>query len=264
MSSAQIDQVQNFDELASLRSTLLSGLAGKSEAEYPEDFAKLAQLEDKIVSLKQASLKKEFADKAKDGLVPLPVLNPLELELGAKPQASASKWAAVLQLVQAEKSKTNAKIAELATKAAGESNPSEKVGIYDRLAALSGKDEWKAKRDDIINLLVTDIRKALQDESLDPALREKLAVIKSLRRGDATLLDEMIGVDAKIYEKQFFDALAEGKADDAYKVLVSMSEANDFAMIKDKLAPTSQKMGDLFTALANDSVKDPGNLAQSF
>jgi curli biogenesis system outer membrane secretion channel CsgG len=256
--------MQNYDELLALREKLASGLAGKSQADYPDDFAALSQVEDKIIALKKSSLSNQLSAKRSNGLVPLPYLNTLESELTGAPKASSSKWASVLKLVQDEKSKTNAKIAELASKAAGELKVAEQIEVYNELSILSGRSEWKAKRDDLLNQLVADIRKASKEESFDPDLREKLAVIKLLRGDDKTLVDEMIGVDAKIYEKQFFSALGEGKADDAYKTLVQMSEAKDFELIKGKLAPTSQKMGDLFTALANDSVKDAGNLSQSY
>jgi len=265
ISPADVQAIQNYDELVSMREKLVAGLAGKSQESYAEDFATLAQIESQIVEVKKNELTSMFTAKRQgDGVIAKPELNTLLSQLSGAAPVAADKWAPILALVNGEISKTDAFTKQLAAKAASSADPLAKVSMYDQLAALDGGANWAEARDKIVNDLVAQVRNASEGEALGQDTREKLALIKKLRGDDAALVDEMIGVDAKIYEKDFFNYLAEGDADSAYKTLETMSSANDFTAIKGKLAPTSQKMAELFDALAKESVADSSKLAQSY
>ncbi len=265
LSPAQIQEVRNYDELVSMHATLSSGLAGKSQAEYADDYAALAQIEAQIVDVKKSELSSQFAAKRlANGAVPQPLLEATLSDLKASAPVPVAKWQAVLGAVEGELARTQATATELEGKVAAESDSQTQVKLYEELYAVTGQETWKAKSDELLDKLVEDVRAAVTNESFDEATKNKVDLIKSIRGEDASLLDEMIGVDAKIYAKRFFDFLGEGLADLAYKTLVTMSEANDFPAIKDKLTPTSEKMANYFTALADESVKSPENLSQSY
>ena len=265
LSSAQLQEIQSYDELVGMRQSLATKLVGKEPVDYGEDFAALAQIDAQIVALKKSELATLFASKRLDnGVVPLPILSALESGVINSAQIPEGKWQAVVDAVQVETTKTQSLLAELKVKAGVESDPSMQVGLYEQLYQVSGDSAWQAKSDALVEALVAEVRSAAESESFDDETRKKIELIKGIRPQDGALVDEMIGVDAKIYAKRFFDFLGEGNADNAYKTLVRMSGASDFLAIKDKLTPTSQKMADYFTALAVDSVKSPENLSQSY
>ena len=265
LSPSQIKQLQNYDELVGLYMKLSQGLAGKAEADYPEDYAALAQIEAQIIELKKAELSSQFAEVRLDsGVVPEKRLMLLETALTESAPLPAEKWASVLNLIGVEQERTANYVAELEGKLSETEGVDSKVALYDELYTVTRDDKWQTQRDDIVEGLLADIREAAASEELDEGIQEKITIVKSYLGEDAVLIDELVGVDAKIYEKRFFDTVGQGQADEAYNILVQMSEANDFDAIKGKLAPTSQKMADYFTALADDSVKSPENLSQSF
>lgn len=265
LSAEQIDVMQNFDELVAMREKLAAGLAGKTKEKYAEDFATLGRIESKIASVKKSDLLSKFdAERTTDGVIAKPTLSALLTSLRSEAPVSAEKWAPVLTLVEKELGKTNAYISGLTQKLGAESDPLKKVVSLDQLAKVDGESDWSAQRDTLLSDLVAQVRKASEGDALGQDTRSKLAVIKQLSGDDAALLDEMIGVDAKIYEKDFFNFLADGDADSAYQTLETMASANDFPTIKDKLAPTSQKMAEYFDALAKESVSDSSKLKQSY
>lgn len=265
LSPSQIKQIQNVDELVAMRTKLAAGLQGKPETDYGEDFAALAQIDSQVIELKKAELATLFASKRlESGVVAQAELSAAAQNLTANPLLPADKWQRVLAAVQLESDKTRAYAGSLQDKAAAASDPTEKLSIYDELALVTGDSAWEGKRDALVKSLVAEVRQASETESFDDETRKKISIIKEILKDDAALTDEMTGVDAKIYQKTFFDQLGEGKTDDAYLTLVQMSEAKDFAALKEKLAPTSESMADLFTAKADESVKDPSNLEQSY
>jgi len=240
LSVAQIKELQNYDELVAMREKLVAGLAGKPQADYAEDFAVLAQVESQITNVKKEELSSIFASKRLDeGVVAKPELTALLDGLKANTPVSADKWAPILALVETELKKTESYTNGLESKVGSEEDPLKKVALYDELAKVDGSEKWASQREMLIDGLIEQVRKASEGEEFDQETRETLALIKQFSGDDAELLDEMIGVDAKIYEKDFFNFLAEGDADSAYQTLETMSGANDFVAIKGKLAPTN-------------------------
>ncbi len=265
VTSADIQSVQSLDELVALRAPLAAALNGKAEADYSADFATLAQMDAQIVELKIAELTTLLdTRRLESGVVPLNQLEALRDDLAANPLLPEVQWQPVLAFVTAEGVKTGQRIAELEAEVETETNPQVQVTLFDELHQTTGYASWQSKRDELIAALLANIRNAAQSDSYDDSLLDKVELIKQIHGDDAALLDEMITVDAQVYAKLYFDALAAGEPDQAHALLKQMSGTEDFPAIQDKLAPTSQKMADYFTALAEESVKDPENLAQSY
>jgi hypothetical protein len=243
LTSSQIKQINNYDELLKLRQTLLNGLVGKSQADFAEDYASLAQIESQLVELKKNQLATTLAAARSDqGFVSLDLLDNLLQEASSNPAASDDRWSAVIAQLEGERAKTSAEAEKLEASLEGQAL-NERVATYDALFALTGSGQWQQKRDQEVDALVADIREASASEEFDESIQEKIEVVRNLRGDDASLVDELIGVDARIYAKRYFDALSDGAADKAYDVLLAMSEAKDFEAIKGKLEATSEKNG---------------------
>ncbi|MFT7560451.1 MAG: curli biogenesis system outer membrane secretion channel CsgG [Flavobacteriales bacterium] len=264
LSASQIQLINNYDELVNLRKTLTAGLVGKLHADYADDYAALAQIDSQLVELKKAQLSTHIASaRLPSGVVSLSVLDNLDSVNTAT--VDATKWAEVYALIDVEKVKTRKRIETIEEGLSAENlDTAGRIDILGILHELTGSDQWLNKQDAEIESIISDIRAATAAEEFDADIRAKIALVRQVRGNDAALVDELISVDAKIYAKSYFDALASGSADSAYDILVTMSQAKDFLAIKEKLTPSSEKMADYFTALAVQSVEKIENLPQSY
>lgn len=265
VSVTDVGSNSNPQELAQLRAQLKTHLDGKLPADYAEDYAVLAAIDARLLALREAEVTQYFSEKRlENGFVPQPAILALSSRLGDGSPIPAEKWKAIDGMIALERGKTEQEVGKQVSSLASETDVKAKLTFLGSLYALTGDTKWQAERDSIVNALVVDIRQASQSEEFTGDIQEKVELVREIKGDDSALVDELIGVDAKIYAKRFFDALGDGNADKAYGILVQMSEANDFVAIKGKLAATSQKMAEFFTAQADESVKSVENLAQSF
>ncbi|SMF52498.1 hypothetical protein SAMN02745866_03335 [Alteromonadaceae bacterium Bs31] len=271
VSLEDIQTMQSLDELTALYTSLEQGLAGKEESEYASDFAALAQVQEQILLLQKSALETSLEqsrlgdDSDYTSLVPLPALQKIGEGLNNVAGLDESTWANLTALVDKESTSTKSAIDILAKKIENKSSSGEqRIDFYQSLYTLSGDEAWRTKQESEVDALLVLIREATEAEAYDEQLQSKIALVKAALKDNAEILDEMIDVDAKIYAKKYFDALSNGDADSAYKTLQTLSQADDFSAVMDKLKPSSQKMAEYFTALADESVTKPENLGQSY
>ncbi len=271
VSQEEIQAMQSLDQLLPLRKRLAESLAGKSVTDYADQFASLANVDEQILSLQQAALETSLEQSRLGGdsdyakLIPLPALQKISEGLNNLAGLDEKLWSALPALVDKEKNATDEAIQALSSQLTAEDIGGEqRIDLYQNLYSLSGDKEWQTKLESEVDSLLAAIREASEAESFDDKLQSKIALVKSARKDDAEIFDEMIGVDAKIYARKYFDALSNGDADSAYKTLLTLSQADDFSAVMGKLKPSSQKMAEYFTALADESVNNPENLNQSY
>ncbi len=266
-----IQNLQNRAELQSLLQQLKTDLQGKDPQLYASDIGKIAILEDQIVNVVKNQLETRLtAVRLPSGLVPLNILSEESGKLTVNSLIPATKWRTLTERVDAEKAKTNEVLGSEKAKI-GNATDQERLALLDTLYSLSGDQSWLNQKQQQLQeqeirltQLVDEIEAAQAGEEIDPNLQEKIAEAKRLAMGNNEIIDRLIGVDADIYQQRFFAALAEGEADKAYEIFHVLSSSDDFDKYKEKLSGTSQKMADYFIALADESVKDPKNLRQSF
>jgi len=266
----EIQVLDNIDELITLRTSLSEKLLNKKQTENESDFALLSKIDDRIIFLQKSNLETKLNenrlndDSQYKHLVPLTALTQLSSTLENSAGIKEDKWSVLHAIVEKESKDTLQTIANLSTEAESASDGEKRIKLYQRIYSLSGDDQWQQKITSEVEQLLASIREASNEEHFDEELQSKVALVKEARKGDASLVDELVGIDAKIYAKKYFDFLADGDADNAYKTLSTLSKSEDFSAVLGKLKPSSQKMAEYFTALAEQSVEKPENLKQSY
>ena len=261
---SSIAQTSNFDALLGQYKQALAQLTGKSEAQYPSDFALLKKMAAKLVELKSAEAQLDMqANQLESGEVPLALLQKYKSELTSL-SLDKLNWSALNAELDSRIAATKKSVAAKQSQLGKGISLADKLVVLDDLNKLTGDPTWIAQRNTIIDNLVEEIRQAKKSGTLTTDLREKIEIIKENRAEDQELVEEMIAASAEIYKKDYFDAIGEGDADEAYLVFVSMKKSKDFDQIKASLTDSSKNMVDYFVALADSSVKDPTNLSQSY
>jgi hypothetical protein len=261
-----IKETNDYGKLVSQLQESQLVLQGKDPKRYAADFSLLEALKDRIVEVKKQDLVALFkSSRLENGLVPLSVLNDQQSSLEINPIGDPERWAPLVQMLDQELDKAKQGIKEMARRyEEGKLTDKEQLLLLDDLYRTSGNSDWMERRKEFVDGLIEEIRQAKRDGLLSEELKPKLEIVKQERAENKTLIKELIAVDAAIYQQDYFNALSNGDADKAYQILVSMSQAKDFTDLKSSLADTTQKMVDYFVALADESVKDPAKLPQSY
>ena len=143
----------------------------------------------------------------------------------------------------------------------------ERLAALDSLSALHGAGtEEQVAYADQKSALLKDLRtkadEAIQEEDYDDAQR-MLTAIAAVAPQDAAVDEKLVEVDAKLFEKRFYDALASNRPDDAYQALVTLSESPNFDKVRPRLANSADVMADHFVTLGA-GASESGEWANSF
>ncbi len=265
VSPAQIEQLSSYADVLSMYQNASVALQGKDPIAFASDLETLKKLGAKLAELKLQGVKAEFdAARLESGEVPSNVIKAAQAD-AKTPPTPAAQWKPVNDYLAEEFAKTDAsvksRIDELET---GNLSDQSRLVVMDDLYRLSGNESWLAQRNEFVDKLIEEIRQARAEGKLDADIQPKIDLVLENRADDAALKEELVSVSAEIYQSDYFKALGNGLADEAYKVFVKMSESKNFEAIKEKLSSVSEKMVDYFIAEADESVKSPDNLAQSY
>jgi len=261
----QIEQMSNYADVLTMYKSASTALQGKAPALFAADFATLDTLGRRLAELRATELSDEFdAARLSGGEVPYNVLKPAADE-AQNPPTSAEQWKAVAELIAKESATTDKSIqegnAQLGNPKLADEN---RLVAMDDLYRLTGDRVWLDKRNEFVDELIEEIRQAKAAGALTTDLQPKIDLVLENRAEDKVLKQELVAVTAEIYQTDYFKALGDGQADVAYKVFIKMSESKNFDAIKESLAGVSKKMVDYFVAEADQSVKNPQLLAQSY
>ena len=263
--SEQVASSEDFSSLYQLYQQALTAVEGKDRTQFPDVFKTLSEMSEKLVSLKREEITSQLdASKLDSGQIPLNKLSEVNKEI-ASYTLPGLNWQSIQQLISTAKEATTTAITQKQTDLEKqEVSTADKLVALDDLYNLTNDNSWQDKRNSIIDGIVEEIRAAKEAGNLTPDIREKIEIVRQNRADDKVLADELITMSAEIFQQDYFKSLSDGDADKAYQTFLAMKESNDFEQIKTKLTDSSQNMVDYFVALADDSVKQPENLAQSY
>lgn len=209
------------------------------------------------------------AARLPSGQVPLEAFGALDARMQKLARWSPSTYARVAQDVQTEKQATEQAIAakqvELDQLTAAQ--VPEKLALFDALGALHGAGSvaqvgYVEKRNALIAELRLGASTAIANEEYDEAQR-MLSIVATAEPTDASIEGELVQIDAKLFERRFYEALEQNRPDDAYRALVSLSEADNFDKVRPRLEDSGDVMADYFTALAAGATEQK-NLADAY
>ncbi len=265
VTAAQVEQLASYEDALTMYKNASVALQGKDPVLFASDFTTLKSLGARLAQLKLASLKQSFDGARLDsGEVPQNLIRSAQ-EDAKSPPTPAEQWKPVSDYIAEEDAKTEASVQALVDKLeTGDLSDELTLVAMDDMHKLTGDDAWLVRRGEFVDKLIGEIREALANGNLSPDLQPKIELVLENRGNDKTLIEELVTASAEIYQSDYFKALGDGLADKAFKIFVKMSESKNFDAIKTKLSPVAEKMVDYFIAEADESVKVPGNLAQSY
>jgi len=264
LSAAEIGQAEDSAKLLKELQSANAQLINKSESSYAEDYARRAKLEDRLVALAIAKLDTDFAEQREDsGVVPSPAIVNIAAKVDGGNDIPAEKWQQVQERVALETTRTEDYVKFEASKMNQSISDQQTLNLLEELYRLSGDNQWLIKKNDFLDKLLAEIRKARAEGRYDAEIQTKVALVRQERGNMPQLADELASYDAKAYENAFLLALGEADLDKAYGVFTTMAESPDFKLIADKLAGTSQTMAAYFLAKADQAVLDTKRLDRS-
>jgi hypothetical protein len=271
-SAADIEQAASAGTLEGLFDSIQTDLAdpGLKDAQRRTMELRLAEAGRSLAQGAEKSVQDAASQAAlPSGLVPLSVYeaqNPLLEKL--------ERWdAAVYQRVSSDLStgrqKTQAAVAaaEKELGALGPKQDDRKLALYQELGALYGpgseqQKSYAAKSEAALAELRTAANQAIASEDYTDAQR-MLSIVAAVDPKDAAVEGTLVEVDAKLFEQRFYEALEKDRPDDAYKALVTLSEAANFDKVRPRLVESGAVMADYCVKLGAGATA-AGNWSNAF
>jgi len=148
----------------------------------------------------------------------------------------------------------------------GDDQALERLEVLEALGELSGagseaQSGYAEERLAILDEMRRRADEALRKEDLDEAQR----VLKILQKAEpeAAVEDQLVEVDAKVFERDFWSALERGDADAAYEAFSTLAESTSFEAVRPRLEGSADKMARYFAAVAAEATEQ-GRLGDAY
>lgn len=131
----------------------------------------------------------------------------------------------------------------------------QRVAVLDDLALLTGDERYRRESVDVVTTLRRKAEEALKGEQYGEARRALLA-LQQVSPEDRSLNSQLTRVDARLFEKRFWDSLADDRPDDAYTEFMNLAQAPGFPAILQHLSTSSDDMVAHFIAQAGVALSE--------
>jgi len=205
--------------------------------------------------------------KAYPSLVPLSVL--LDAEQQAEPvkQWSATRYTPLMAELSGKRQQTQEAIDArlLQLNALGIEDASTKIQVFNELIALNGGEAaamFEQQKAEFVEYLYSTAVVAVERAQFEEAgrLLEPVAMVNPDYKGIRQL---QLQVNASLFEKRFYDALGQGRPEEAYQLFLELAESPGFDLVRDQIAPTAAELAKYF-ALLGDKQRKQGNMQAAF
>lgn len=267
MTQQELQAAQQNSSLEAVYDQYATKLAGQklNSPEGQQAQAQLNQIGKQLATKLDQEIHSELNQQATaSGLVPLPVI---EAQISKLPKMQKwspdmhSKLAAELNEL---KGRTQARITAQQNQLARltENDMGQKLAVLDDLAKLTGDDRYARERTDVLANLRKKAEDALKNEQYSEA-KQALTALKQANPEDSAVGTQLTLADARLFEKKFWDSLAEGQLDNAYTQFMSLSQTPEFPEILKRLNKSSDDMVAYFVAQAGTAVSE-NKLAEAY
>lgn len=198
------------------------------------------------------------------GLVPLPIIEAQLARLGKMQKWSPEKHSKLATELNELKGRTQARITSQQNQLARltENDMGQRLAVLDDLAKLTGDDRYNRERVDVLTNLRKKAEDALKNEQYSEA-KQALTALKQANPEDKALATQITLADARLFEKKFWDSLAEGQLDNAYTQFMSLAQTPEFPEILKRLNKSSDDMVAYFVAQAGTATTE-NNLDEAY
>lgn len=191
------------------------------------------------------------------GLVPLPIIDAQIARLPRMQTWSPEKHRRLAADLNELRGRTQARITSQQNQLARftETELGQRVAVLEDLAKLTGDDRYGREATDVVATLRRKADEALKNEQYGEA-KQALTALQQVVPGDQAIGNQLTLADARLFEKKFWDSLADGKLDDAYTQFMSLSQTAEFPEILKRLSKSSDDMVAYFMAQGGAAVTD--------
>lgn len=220
--------------------------------------AQLDQIGAQLAEKREQEIRSELNQQGTaSGLVPLPVIEAQIAKLPKMQKWAPEKHSKLATELNELKGRTQARITSQQNQLAKltENDMGQRLSVLDDLAKLTGDDRYSRERTDVLANLRQKADTALKNEQYGEA-KQALTALKQASPEDKTLGTQITLADARLFEKKFWDSLAEGQLDTAYTQFMSLSQTPEFPEILKRLNKSSDDMVAYFVAQAGTATSE--------
>lgn len=260
LSQQELQTAQQSGNLEAVYDQYAARLAGEklTSPKGQQALAQLNQIGGELAQKLEQDIRSELNQQGSaSGLVPLPVIETQIAKLPKLQKWAPAKHAKLAAELNELKGRTQARITSQQNQLARltENEMGQRVGVLDDLAKLTGDDRYSRERVDVLNNLRKKAEDALKNEQYVEA-KQALTALQQVTPEDKALKNQLTLADARLFEKKFWDSLAEGQLDEAYTQFMSLSQTEQFPEILKRLSKSSDDMVAYFVAQAGTALSE--------
>ncbi|MGC4088221.1 MAG: CsgG/HfaB family protein [Polyangiaceae bacterium] len=260
LSQQELQSAQQNGSLEALYDQYAAKLAGQklNTPEGQKAQQQLNELGAQLGGKLEQEIRSELNQQATaSGLVPLPVIDAQITKLPKLQKWSPEKYSKLAAELNELKGRTQARITAQQNQLAKftENEMGQRLSVLDDLAKLTGDDRYSRERADVLANLRKKADDALKNEQYGEA-KQALSALKQADPEDKAVGTQLTLADARIFEKKFWDSLAEGQLDSAYTQFMNLSQTAEFPEILKRLSKSSDDMVAYFVAQAGTATSE--------
>lgn len=262
---------EDLQRLKDSHATLATRLAYAKREDFAADFALLDSLGERIVALQKKQLEKALDEKriqeAGDyqNQVPLPELALLQEQLEADHSIHPSLLAEVRTPLEREHASSRNLIDRLSSEANRQDLTAERRAmVYHQLYVTSGDKQWLEIRDKQMDIIISAIQKAAENNNYSLSLENKIDFVRSIYVNQpAKAIEDMQAIYADLYMHRYSRLQTKGDRDGAFKVLQQLTEKRDYPQIVAKLGQRTNAIAADYAGYVSEGLSRRGNLLES-
>ena len=199
-----------------------------------------------------------------DGLVPLPIINRNIVRLPKMANWDRTRYESLKKELSGDNDKTLARITsqQQALGQLTEYDLAPRLTILDELGTLTADPRYAQEHADSLSGMQAKADAAMKAGQGDAAIKA-LKALQGVSPNDPAITQELIQANVKLFEKNFWDALAEGRLDDAYTQFMGLSQTSEFTEVMKRLGKSTDDMSSYFLAQAANALAN-GHLDVAF
>lgn len=251
-------QTGNLEAAYDQFSARLLTIKDPSSPEAQKAQAEVKMLGQELAQKQEQTIRGDLSQYATaSGLIPLPLLDAMSGKLAKMERWDKPRFEKLKAEIADDKQKTQARIDELQQSRTqlGDTEMARRMGVLADLAQLTGDDHYNKEKADILDILHKRADSAMKAEKYGDA-KQALLQLQQINPQDSQVQSQLIQTDAKLFEKKFWDALGEGKLDDAYTQFMTIAQTAQFPEVLKRLSKSSNDMVDYFEAQAAAATAD--------
>jgi hypothetical protein len=211
----------------------------------------------------ERDIQQEFdSARLETGLIPRDALLRERERLAKMERWDENRFGTVTAQIEGELGRTENAIAENRSRlhSLKDEQVLERLRVLEALGELTGagseqQAQYVEERLSILDEMRKRAEEALAEEDIDEA-RRVLKIIQEVDPEAAAVDDQLVEVDAKVFERDFWSALERGDPDAAFGAFQTLAGSSSFEKVRPRLEGSADKMATYFSTLAAGATEE--------